>query len=78
MIGGRALALPPTPTMLTNKKQIRALQAATESVINAAKGQATDPNAVTKLDQILTDIAVLKSMVEALAKAVSDQTEPKK
>jgi len=58
--------------MLTNKKQIRALQAATESVVAAAKGQATDPNAVLKLDQVLLDVATLRVTIEAMAVVVND------
>lgn len=73
--------------MVTSKKQIRALQAAAESVIEAAKGQATDPNAILKLDQVLIDVATvnagLKALTEtvnalALAVAEASHTEPKK
>lgn len=58
--------------MLTNKKQIRALQAATETIVTAAKGQATDPNAVLKLDQVLLDVATLRVAIEAMAVVVND------
>lgn len=73
--------------MVTSKKQIRALQAAAESVIEAAKGQATDPNAILKLDQVLIDVATvnagLKALTEtvnalALAVAEASHTKPKK
>lgn len=62
---------PHNKNMVSNKKQIRALQAAAESITNAAKGQAVDPNAVLKLDQILMDVAGIKNTLNALAAVVN-------